>query len=93
MHQLQELVRLHRMGTKSREVARLLRMSTKTEVAYRAALSAAGLLVGDPAELPDLDVLRAAVLAQRPPRPAPQCAHRRIVNAHSDDREHRFRAS
>lgn len=72
MYRLQELVRLHRMGTKSRDVARLLRMSPKTELGYRTALTAAGLLAGDPADLPDLDILKVAVLEQRPPRPAPQ---------------------
>ncbi len=34
MHRLQELVRLHRMGTGAREVARLLRMSPNTERDY-----------------------------------------------------------
>ena len=46
MDRLQELVRLHRMGTGAREVARLLRMGPNTERDYRAALRAAGLLDG-----------------------------------------------
>jgi len=40
MHRLQELVRLHRMGTGKREVARLLKMSPRIELGYREALSA-----------------------------------------------------
>lgn len=72
MHRLQELIRLHRMGTGARESARLLKMSPKTAQAYRKALSRAGLLAGDAAALPELEALRAAVLAERPPRPAPQ---------------------
>ncbi len=46
MHRLQELVRLHRMGTGKREVARLLKMSPRIELEYRKALSKAGLLEG-----------------------------------------------
>ena len=67
MHRLQELVRLHRLGTSGREVARLLKLSSKTEVKYRKALSAAGLLEGTVDELPELEVLRGAVLAAHPP--------------------------
>ena len=52
MHRLQELVRLHRLGTGVREVARLLRMGPNTERQYRLALAQAGLLAGDAAELP-----------------------------------------
>ena len=61
MHRLQELVRLHRMGTRYREVARLIQMSPSTEIRYRKALQAAGLLAGDPEDLPDLEVLKKAV--------------------------------
>lgn len=68
MHRLQELVRLHRMGTGCREAARLLGMSPNTEREYREALAAAGLLEGNVDDLPDLEVLRAAVLEQRPLR-------------------------
>ena len=66
MHRLQELVRLHRLGTGARECARLLRMSPNTERAYRHTLEQAGLLEGPPDELPELATLKAAVLAQRP---------------------------
>jgi transposase len=70
MDRLQELVRLHRMGSGGREVARLLGMSPNTERAYRIALEAAGLLAGPVAELPTLEVLKAAV-EQRLPRKTP----------------------
>ncbi|HET8937310.1 MAG TPA: IS21 family transposase [Polyangiales bacterium] len=74
MHRLQELVRLHRMGSCGREVARMLGMSPNTERSYRLALDRAGILRGDAAALPDLAVLRDAVLAEKPPRKAPQQA-------------------
>ena len=61
MHRLQELVRLHRMGTGKREIARLLAISPTTERQYRQALSTAGLLAGAVEDLPDLAVLQAAV--------------------------------
>ena len=67
MHQLQELVRLHRLGTGAREVARLLRISPNTEREYRNAFSKAGFLVGDPDDLPSLEVLRGTL-----PRNVPQ---------------------
>jgi transposase len=61
MHRLEELVRLHRLRTGAREVARLLDMSPNTERQYRSALAAEGLLTGLAEQLPALDVLRAAV--------------------------------
>ncbi|MCP4201063.1 MAG: IS21 family transposase [bacterium] len=67
MHRLQELVRLHRLGTGAREVARLLRMSPNTERRYREALQEKGLLEGQPTELPSLDELKTAVKKRRPP--------------------------
>ncbi len=73
LHRLQEFVRLHRLGTGAREVARLLQMSPNTERRYRLALEAAGLLQGPASPLPPLDEPKAAVQAQRPP-PA-QAAH------------------
>lgn len=72
MQRLQELVRLHRMGTRCREVARLLKMGPAAELAYRQILEAAGLLQGSPDELPPLDVLRSAVEAARPPKQGQQ---------------------
>jgi len=61
MHRLQELVRLHRLGKKVREVAQLLKMGRSTEEKYRKALKKAGLLKGNPKDLPELHVLRSAV--------------------------------
>lgn len=67
MHRLEELVRLHRMGTGAREVARLLGMGPNTEREYREALEKAGLLAGSVDALPSLEELKLAVLAHRPP--------------------------
>ncbi len=72
MDRLQELVRLHRMGTGAREVARLLSMSPNTERAYREALAREELLAGTVEELPELEALKAAVLRAMPATPAPQ---------------------
>lgn len=72
MHRLQELVRLHRLGTGRREIARLLKMSPNTERPYHMALKAAGLLAGLVDELPSLERLKAAVLEHHPPKLAPQ---------------------
>lgn len=72
MHTLQEFVRLARMGTKYRAIARMLRISPNTEREYRKALEAAGLLAGAPDELPELDLLKAALAQHKPPRQAPQ---------------------
>lgn len=72
MDRLQELVRLHRMGTGAREVARLLGMSPNTERAYREALKKERLLDGAPDDIPALDVLRAAVNTRLPVIAPPQ---------------------
>jgi transposase len=72
MHRLQELVRLHRMGTGNREVARLLKMSPRIELAYREALSRAGLLEGAVDALPTAAELAAALAEHKPKRVAPQ---------------------
>jgi len=72
MHRLQELVRLHRMGIGARETLRLLKIGCGVERAYRRALLAEGLWDGDPAQLPDLDALQAAVRKHRPVREAAQ---------------------
>jgi transposase len=74
MHRLQDLVRLHRMGTGPRAVARQLHLSPNTERRYRTALAASGLLEGAVELLPDLEDLRRAVIAQLPPKVAPQQA-------------------
>jgi transposase len=72
MERLQELVRLHRMGSGGREVARLLGMSPNTERMYRLVLEAAGLLMGPVADIPTLEVLKAVVEDRLPRKPAPQ---------------------
>jgi len=72
MHRLQDLVRLHRMGTGAREVARLLEMSPNTERQYRQALRDAGLLDGEPEDLPDVAVLRLAIEDALPAKAMPQ---------------------
>lgn len=59
MHQLQELVRLHRLGTGAREVARLLGVSPNTEREYRLVFGAVGLLTGAVDDLPALEELKA----------------------------------
>jgi transposase len=66
MHKLQELVRLTRMGDGAREVARRLKMSPNTERRYRRALDKAGLLHGDPKQLPSLAELQKAIEAVLP---------------------------
>src|SRR5262245_3115314 len=72
MHGLQERVRLHRLNTHAREVARLLKMGPNTEREYREALTRAALLDGPVDAIPSLEALKAAVLAQRPPVTPPQ---------------------
>ena len=73
MHRLQELVRLHRQGVGPREVARLLKMSTATELKYRKALQLESLLEGPAHELPELAVLRQAI-DKHMPRQLPTCS-------------------
>jgi transposase len=68
MHKLQELVRLHRLGTGAREVARLLGISPNTERFWRGAFAAAGLLDGTPDALPELGALQALLPARSPPQ-------------------------
>lgn len=72
MDRLQELVRLHRMGTGAREVARLLNISPMTERTYRTALAAEGLLAGATDDVPQLEELRAAVEKRLPAVTPPQ---------------------
>ena len=72
MHTLQEFVRLARMGTGFRAIARMLRISPNTEREYRKALDAAGVLVGDPNDLPEPAMLLAVLEKHRPTRLAPQ---------------------
>jgi transposase len=72
MDRLQELVRLHRMGTGARKVARMLRMSPNTEREYRQALEKEELLDGPAEDIAPLEVLRAAIERQLPMVAPPQ---------------------
>lgn len=66
MHRLVELVRLHRQGLKTRDVARLLGMSPNTERRYREALEPSGLLKGPADDVPELEELKAIVRENLP---------------------------
>ncbi len=72
MHRLQELVRLHRLGTSTRTIARQLRMGRDTIRASLNAFQKAGLLDDGPSDLPDLDVLRVLIEEHVPSKQAPQ---------------------
>lgn len=72
MHRLQELVRLHRMGTGKKKVARLLGMSPRIERDYRAALERAAMLDGPVDELPSSEALLEALAVHKPRKVAPQ---------------------
>lgn len=72
MHRLQELLRLHRMGTPARKIAKNLKMSPNTERKYRTILQDAGLLDGDPDDIPDLSVLKELINRAMPPKPPKQ---------------------
>jgi len=72
MDDVRELVRLHRMKSGAREVARLLRISPNTERQYRRALEAADLLAGAPNDLPPIETLKAAIERHLPKKIAPQ---------------------
>ncbi len=61
MDRLRELVRLHRQGRGTREIARLLGMSPNTERKYRDIFTKAGVLQGDPDALPSLKELREVI--------------------------------
>jgi len=67
MHELQELVRYHRLGRGPREVSRLLQMSPNTERKYRLAIGEAGLLGGSPDDIANLEDLREAIKKSFPP--------------------------
>ena len=85
MDRLQELVRLHRMGTGAREVARILCMSPTTERTYRAALADEGLLAGSPEDVPLAEVLRATVEKRLPLATPPQVCSSRTSTSMSTD--------
>ena len=71
MHRVQDLVRLHRLGTPARLVARRLGMSPNTERQYRCILAEAGVLAGAPDALPELAELTQLTRAALPPPPPP----------------------
>lgn len=75
MHRLQELIRLHRLGTKAREIARMLKMSPNTERKYREALHAGKLLEGPAEEIPQMEVLKLAINQALPP---PEAAYQQV---------------
>lgn len=72
MHRLQELVRLHRLGTGARKAAQMLRMGPNTARVYRKALASSGMLDGPVDALPELGVLRETVQHHLPPKDKPQ---------------------
>ena len=69
---LEVMVRLHRLATPAREIARQLAMGPNTERRYRLALRTAGLLDGPSDALPSAASLAEAVDAHVPKRRAPQ---------------------
>lgn len=70
MHRLQEMVRLHRMGASSREIARQLRMGRDTIRCYLRGLRRAGLLEGAVEDLPDVTELRSGIGEHAPAKKA-----------------------
>lgn len=68
MHDLQELVRLHRLNVPTRAAARTVGMSRNTLRRYHLLLREAGLLDGAPDELPTLEALAAAAPQRVPPQ-------------------------
>ena len=72
VHQLQEVVRLHRLGVSQRRIARDLRMSRTMIGRAQEVFGGAGLLEGEPSALPDLADLRRVFDAAYPPKTAPQ---------------------
>lgn len=69
---LQDLVRFHRESCSRRRASKLLGMSRNTMASYATAIAAAGLLDGDPKDLPSIEDLAEAILEHLPPTPAPQ---------------------
>lgn len=78
MHRLQELVWLHRTGTKTREISRILKMSPNTQRNYRRALEQYKLLNGDPMDIPDFETLKNAVICAMPSPKLPKQQRSRI---------------
>jgi len=72
MHRLQELIRLHRMGRSQRAISNQLRMGRRTVRRFMAALESAGVLAGEPTDLPDSAALRAVIDEHLPGTTAPR---------------------
>lgn len=72
LHRIQELIRLHRLGSGARALARTLKMGRDTVRHYMSALREAALLDGDASQLPELEALRAALARQHAPSPPQQ---------------------
>ena len=66
MHQLQEVIRLHRLGKSRRTIARQLQMGRDTIRSYLEIFSREGLLEGSADTVPEQAVLRAAIDEQCP---------------------------
>ena len=66
MHRLQDLVRLCRMNLPCRAVARQLKMGRNTVARCVQAMREAGLLEGDPRDLPSMEELVQAVEKHAP---------------------------
>jgi transposase len=72
MHQLQEVIRLHRLGNSRRLIARQLRMGRDTIRIYMEAFCQEGLLDGSADSVPEQAVLRAAIDRHCPSSPPAQ---------------------
>jgi transposase len=72
MHRFQELLRLHRLGRRSRDIARQLKMGRDTIRHHLQLFSTSGVLEGSAGELPELDALRAIVSEHAPSKPSSQ---------------------
>jgi transposase len=72
MHQVQEVIRLHRIGKSRRTIARQLQMGRDTIRGYMDPFFQKGLLDGPADELPDADTLLAVVVEQPGSSPPPQ---------------------
>ena len=64
MHQLQEVIRLHRLGKSRRTIARQLQMGRDTIRGYMDVFSQKGLLEGSADALPDAGALSVVVNEQ-----------------------------
>jgi len=74
MHQLQEAIRLHRLGQSKRQIARQLQIGRDTVARYFVAFEVAGVLDGDADDLPDASHLRTLAEEHVERRESPQQA-------------------